>query len=157
VAQETLPRRLPRARAHNMTHATRGERGAPENASWRVLGHGGHPEDTGISFLSPGQAQGAVSCGDIVCQDTRGLGVLYPHRIRCSQDSGDTRCPPRPRIPYPPCPTTPTCVFRRGSRLPAVFLISHTRLFEAKPRPRVYFGIPIRFTDDVMREVRISD
>ena len=75
MAQETLPRRLPRARAHNMTHATRGDGGAPENASWRVLGHGGHPEDTGISFLSPGQAQGAVSCGDTVCQDTRGLGV----------------------------------------------------------------------------------
>jgi hypothetical protein len=85
------------------------------------------------------------------CARTRG-GWGYPHRIRCSQDSGDTRCPPRPRIPYPPCPTTPTCVFRRGSRLPAVFLISHTRLFEAKPRPRVYFGIPIRFTDDVTDE-----
>ena len=98
MAQETLPRRLPRARAHNMTHATRGERGAPENASWRVLGHGGHPEDTGISFLSPGQAQGAVSCGDTVCQDTRGLGVSSQD-TRCSQDTVTPRCAPQDTVP----------------------------------------------------------
>ena len=124
MAQETLPRRLPRARAHNMTHATRGERGAPENASWRVLGHGGHPEDTGISFLSPGQAQGAVSCGDIVCQDTRGLGVLYPHRIRCSQD---TRCPPSAQDTVPSVSHDANLRFQTGFTVACgVLNFSHT-------------------------------